>query len=87
MTEHYSTLLPLPGDGIRPLEAKILLSLDALSGGGGSGGLGTGQIKQYTTDPNAEAVVPDNQAFPAIAYKNDGSGNTMTWNTTSHVWQ
>lgn len=88
MSENFASgTVPLPSDTIRVLEEKILLALDALSGGGGGGGLGTGQIKQYTADPNAEAVVPDNQSFPAIAYQLGGAGNTMTWNTTTHVWQ
>lgn len=53
-------------------------------GGGGSGG--AGQIVQYTTDPTTEGLTPTDQDLPAIAYQKDGTGPTITWSTTTHVW-
>lgn len=38
MAENHSTLLPLPRDTLRILEAKILLSLQQGFAGGGGGG-------------------------------------------------
>lgn len=45
------------------------------------------QIVIYTADPTAEALVPDNQNCPAMAYRADGQGPILTWNITTHVWQ
>lgn len=52
----------------------------------GGGGGGSGQIKSYTSDPNSEGVLPDDQTLPAIAYSLDGSGAIMGWNTATLVW-
>lgn len=62
----------------------ILGALVALSGGGGGG---SGQIKTYVADPNGEAVVPDDQTLPAVAYQIAGAGPTVTWNTGTLLWQ
>lgn len=52
-----------------------------------TGGLGSGAVRQYATDPNVEGVVPLDQDSPAVAYQQDGAGPIYTWNTTTHVWQ
>lgn len=76
---------PKPKDTERDLLAKIA---DILAGGGGGGGGGVaGQVKEYTSDPNTEGVLPTLQAQPAVAYQKDGTGPTYTWNTTTHIWQ
>lgn len=52
-----------------------------------TGGLGSGAVRQYATDPNVEGVLPLDQDSPAVAYQQDGAGPIYTWNTTSHLWQ
>lgn len=52
---------------------------------GGSGGA-TDQIKEYNVDPTVEGIVPGDLDSPAIAYQKDGTGPTISWNVTTHVW-
>lgn len=61
--------------------AQILCDVSSASGGGGSG-----QIKYYTSDPNSEAVEPDDTSLPAIAYSLDGSGSIYGWNPNTLLW-
>lgn len=68
-------------DGEQRSLTKIVDLLNAGAGGGG------GQILEYTgTDPTSDGLVPTNQNQPAIAYKDDGTLPTYTWNTTTHAW-
>ena len=48
-------------------------------------GSGSGQIKIYTSDPNAEGVVPDDLTSPAIAYT-EGVGATYVWSISGQEW-
>ena len=65
---------------------KLALLCEIAESGGGGGG-GSGQIKTYVADPNGEAVLPDDQTKPAIAYAAGGAGPTVTWNTGTLLWQ
>lgn len=59
MAENYGSLLPMPGNGQRILEAKILLTLN----GGGSGGT-TGNVASGTaTDPNTAGLSANVQVY------------------------
>ncbi len=78
MSDTFSSLLPQSGDGIRVLEAKILLSLAAGGGGGGNA-----QFVTYTSAPPAN---PSNTANPAIAYDPTGVLPTLGWNVNTQTW-
>lgn len=74
--------VPLFTDTRYILLMRILLAINA----GGGGGAGSGQIREYTTDPTTEGLTPTDQDLPAFAYQKDGTGPTISWNTTTHVW-
>jgi len=44
------------------------------------------QVYHYISDPNAEGLVPDNQALDAVAYAHNGSGPTFGWDTDTKTW-
>lgn len=66
-----------------------ILGLVANSGDedtGGGGQTGIPAIYEYISDPNIEAIVPDEPDLPALAYSQDGTGPIYGWNTSTHVW-
>lgn len=65
--------------------AQLTVLCDIAAGGGGGS---TGQVMEYTTtDPTTDGITPTDPNQPAIAYKDDGSLPTFSWNTTTHIWQ
>lgn len=54
--------------------------------GAGSGGTVSGQMLQYDVDPTTEGLVPTDQNITGWAYQKDGLGPSISWNTTTHVW-
>lgn len=71
-------------DSVGLLQVIAQLLCDVSSGGGGGG---SEQIKIYVTDPNAEGVLPEDVTKGAIAYSLDPNLSTMTWNTSTLLWQ
>ncbi len=69
-------------DTVKLLQVIAQLSCEIADAGGG----GSGQIYIYTTDPNTDAIVPDNTASPALAYKDDGTGSIYVWSIISQIW-
>lgn len=49
-------------------------------------GVPDGQIATYVSDPNAELVIPNDPANPAIAYKADGTGAIYNWKVATQTW-
>jgi hypothetical protein len=47
---------------------------------------GGGQIVYYVSDPNTEALTPDDTASEAIAVSSTGTGPSYTWEITSQTW-
>lgn len=68
---------------IQLLQVIAQTSCEVAAGGGSSG---SGQIKTYTADPNAESVRPSNTALPAVAYKADGTGSIFVWVISGQTW-
>jgi hypothetical protein len=69
---------------VKLLQVIAQLLCDGAGGGGGGGG---SQIKIYVADPNAEGIVPDDQALPAIAYSLNAALSNYNWNTSTLQWQ
>ena len=67
------------------MQLAVLINLANQIISGGIGG-GSGQIKFYTADPNVEAVVPNDQTKPAIAYSISGAGSIYGWNPNTLLW-
>lgn len=81
MGERFSSgTTPMPFDPIRVIEEKMLIRLNAISGGGGGG---SGSVLQGTDDPIA---APSTPTSPAV-YTNLTSGVMFTWNVTAQAWQ
>lgn len=73
---------PNYGNSKWQIEQKILCALNDTAGGGGGG-----QMMVYTgSDPTSDGLVPNNVNAAAMAYSQDGSGNTYVWNTSTHAW-
>jgi len=53
-------------------------------GAGGSGGVA--QVLPYTVSPTADGLTPANPALGALAYKFDGTGPLVGWNTVTRAW-
>lgn len=85
MSVSYSNgSVPIFTDTRYILLMRILLAINA--GGGGGGGTVSGQLLQYDVDPTTEGLVPTDQNITAFAYQKDGTGPSISWNTTTHVW-
>lgn len=41
----------------------------------------------YVGDSPAVEDVPVDQDLPAAAYKQDGAGPVLTWDTVAHIWK
>lgn len=75
--------------GLSPLDHLAIQTylLCQLVIGGGIGGGGTIQVLEYTTtDPATDGIFPADQTKAAIAYKQDGTGTTFVWNTSTLAW-
>jgi len=66
-------------------ERSLMECIVAAACAGGIAG-GGGQVLQYVTDPNTEAITPTNINQPAIAYSASGYGSYRQWDTTNHTW-
>jgi len=55
-------------------------------GSGGSPSSGSQEIYYYVSDPNTEAIVPNDPDLPAIAYQQDGAGPVFGWNVALQLW-
>lgn len=80
MSQHYSSLLPKPMDGIGDTLKKILLVLLNIQTGGGVAG---GQVVIYTSGTPPD---PADISKPALAYDPNGILPTLGWNTVTHTW-
>lgn len=45
------------------------------------------QVMIYTTDPNAEKLIPQTTNAAALAYRTDGQGALFMWDTKSQSWR
>jgi hypothetical protein len=45
------------------------------------------QMVNYSSDPNAEKIIPANINQPAIAYSEDGTKPLYTWSVKSQSWK
>lgn len=45
------------------------------------------QVIMYLGDAPDVSDVPEDQDSPAVAYKQDGTGPILTWDTDAHIWK
>jgi hypothetical protein len=45
------------------------------------------QVIMYEDDAPDTEDVPVDQDSPAVAYKKDGTGPILTWDTEAHIWK